>query len=60
MSITAKEAANSGITVKHFENNSDAGEYLLKQLQKGDTVLFKASRTMKLEEISKAVIERLG
>lgn len=49
----ADEAKKLGVkNVYEFENNNLAGEFLLKYLEKGDAVLFKASRGMRLEEIS--------
>ena len=49
----ADEAKKLGVkNVYEFENNTLAGEFLVKYLKKGDCVLFKASRGMKLEEIS--------
>ena len=49
----ADEAKKYNIkNVYEFEKNNDAGEFLAKYLVKDDCVLFKASRGMKLEEIS--------
>lgn len=49
----ADEAKKHGVeNVYEFENNELAGEFLAKYLKKGDCVLFKASRGMRLEEIS--------
>ena len=49
----ADEAKKLGTkNVYKFENNELAGEFLVEYLEKGDCVLFKASRGMKLEEIS--------
>lgn len=51
----AKEIANTAMgrieNVAYFENKADAVEYLNGTLLSGDTVLFKASRGMKFEEI---------
>lgn len=49
-----KGAIESGFSTERaasFENNTDALNYLLAILQKGDTVLIKGSRGMKMEEI---------
>jgi len=49
----ASEAQKRGITdILSFDNNKQATEYLIGEVKKYDTVLFKASRGMKLEEIS--------
>ncbi len=49
----ADEAKKRGITdILSFDNNALATEYLISEVKKDDTVLFKASRGMKLEEIS--------
>jgi len=56
----ADEAKRRGITdILSFDNNALATEYLLSEVKKDDTVLFKASRGMKLEEISNKVKEHL-
>ncbi len=41
--------------VKYFQNNSEALEYLQKNLAQGDIVLVKGSRGMKMEEIVKGL-----
>jgi UDP-N-acetylmuramoyl-tripeptide--D-alanyl-D-alanine ligase len=49
-----KGAIESGFSSERaasFENNTDALNYLLAILQKGDAVLIKGSRGMKMEEI---------
>lgn len=57
----ADEAKKRGITdILSFDNNVQATEYLINEVKKDDTVLFKASRGMKLEEISNKVKEHLG
>lgn len=50
--IADEAKKNSVKNVYEFENNKDAGEFLVKHLVQGDCVLFKASRGMRLEEIS--------
>lgn len=47
----AKEA-NPDCKVSTFDNNTDAASYLEGTLSAGDTVLFKGSRVMKMEEIA--------
>lgn len=51
----AKEIANTAMgrieNVAYFENKADAVAYLDENLLSGDTILFKASRGMKFEEI---------
>lgn len=48
----AEAARASGVTrVECFETNEEIADYLKKLLGRGDCVLFKASRTMKFEEI---------
>lgn len=47
-------ALNAGMPVKnmeHFKTNKDAADYLKRILRKGDVVLVKGSRAMKMEEI---------
>ena len=54
--IIADGAMERGFaTALNFENNGAAAEYLKDQIMNGDTVLFKASRSMKLEEIIEAL-----
>lgn len=48
--FTADKAENCKTHI--FESNSEAEEYLKKILKPGDTVLFKGSRVMKLEELA--------
>lgn len=45
-------AANTGCKVSIFDGNSDIIDYLESSLKSGDTVLFKGSRVMKMEEIA--------
>lgn len=42
---------------KHFGSREEMAEYLKDNIQKGDAVLFKGSRGMKLEEVYKLVCE---
>lgn len=49
----ADQARKKGaLDVSHFEDNEKAAEYILSEVCEKDTVLFKASRGMMLEEIS--------
>lgn len=47
----ALAAGASEASVLHFDNNSDAGKYLLEFVKPGDVLLVKGSRGMKMEEI---------
>lgn len=47
----AKELENSGIWVKSFANNEEVSRYILDNLDVGNTIFLKASRSMKFEEI---------
>lgn len=48
----ADSALKSGLkNVRNFTDKKELTEILINELQKGDTILFKASRGMKLEEI---------
>ncbi|MCI8775820.1 MAG: UDP-N-acetylmuramoyl-tripeptide--D-alanyl-D-alanine ligase [Oscillospiraceae bacterium] len=47
----AQKAAESGIDSEFTENKDELTNYLKSYIKPGDTVLFKASRGMKLEEI---------
>jgi len=56
----ADEAKKRGIIdIISFDNNIQATEYLISEVKKDDTVWFKASRGMKLEEISNGLKEHL-
>lgn len=56
----AEQARSKGILdIKSFDSNSAAADYLYSQIQTGDTVLFKGSRGMHLEEISQNLKKRL-
>ena len=47
--------AAEGIAALHFDNNAQLISQLPQLINKGDTVLVKASHSMKLEEISEAL-----
>ena len=56
---TAEGAEASGVKeVHHFENKDLLSDALLKELRAGDTVVFKASRGMKLEDVIKNIYDR--
>ena len=42
---------NSAEFVKNFENNDEVSKYIIDNVDAGTTIFFKASRTMKFEEI---------
>lgn len=44
-----------GLEVFHSENKQELTELLLKEIKSGDTVLFKGSRGMKMEEIAEKI-----
>ncbi len=44
-------AKNTTLETKEFENNSQCADYIKNNLEKGTTILLKASRSMKFEEI---------
>lgn len=46
-----KKASSMGVTARHFETKAELAEELKNVLREGDTVLFKASNSMKLEEV---------
>ena len=40
-----------------FENNDECANYIVKNIKKGSTILLKASRSMKFEQIIEKVSE---
>ena len=56
----AENAQAGGVEVASFQSNAEALEALLGLARAGDTVLVKASRSAKFEEISQGVQARLG
>lgn len=56
----ALEAANAGVPAQHYTDKAALADALKGQLRDGDTVLFKASRGMRLEEIVTAVFGTLN
>ncbi len=49
--ITCGTARDKGVTAYHFDTKDSLADALKNDLREGDTVLFKASRSMKLEEV---------
>lgn len=52
--------ADSGkpeISLRHFKDNSDALEYIKSIVKKGDYILIKGSRGMKMEQIAEGLLE---
>lgn len=58
INISAKE--NGVKNALHFENKEALSEKLIETLERGDTVIFKASRGMALEEVIHNVYDRWG
>lgn len=55
----ADSALKSGLkNVRNFTDKKELTEILVNELQKGDTILFKASRGMKLEEIFESIYKQ--
>ena len=44
-------ARNTTLKSIEFDNNEDCAKYILNNIQKGTTILLKASRSMKFEQI---------
>ncbi|HZK21013.1 MAG TPA: UDP-N-acetylmuramoyl-tripeptide--D-alanyl-D-alanine ligase [Oscillospiraceae bacterium] len=58
--LTAKEAKKHGCkSAENFMSKEKLSQSLINTLQKGDTVLFKASRGMKLEDVINRVYDEL-
>jgi len=51
----AKEISDINNNSINFETNTQAANYILKEIEKNSTLFLKASRTMKFEEISKMI-----
>ena len=49
--LTKKGAEENGAVAKSFVNKDELAEYLKSILKENDTILFKGSRSMKMEEI---------
>ena len=50
-------ARNTTLESVEFENNNDCADYIVKNVKKGSTILLKASRSMKFEQIIDRVSE---
>ncbi len=59
MRFAAEEAAFSGCKVYYF-TKQEAADFLAEQVQKGDSVLFKGSRGMRMEEVLDAFCAKRG
>ena len=46
-----KPLEDVGLFVKNFENNDEVSKYILANINAGNTIFLKASRSMKFEEI---------
>ena len=58
---TSQGAVNKNMkNVFHFNTKEDLTGKLLEILEKGDTVIFKGSRGMKLEDVIHSVYDRWG
>ena len=55
----ADSGLKSGIPkVQNFTDKAELTEILMNELQDGDTIIFKASRAMKLEEIFESIYKQ--
>lgn len=50
-------SGSSAISLKHFRSNSEALEYILSIAEKGDFILIKGSRGMKMEQIADGIMK---
>ena len=57
---TAQAVSNSNGYSRHFDNKQKLTDYLSSILKEGDTVLFKGSRGMKMEEIFNYIYENMA
>ena len=44
----------------HFDDKKELADYLLRNLQEGDAVIFKASRGIQMEEVIRMMEEGIG
>ena len=58
--FTAEEAAASGTEAYSFDDKEKIAEFLYENLSENDTVLFKGSRGMKMEDIFNSLYKKLG
>ena len=56
----AKAAAEKGCNAKSFDDKEKIAEFIYENLKSDDTLLFKGSRGMKMEEIFLSVYKKLG
>ena len=54
----ARAAEDSGRSISCFTDKAQLTEQLIKTLQEGDAILFKASRGLKLEEVIYSIYDR--
>jgi UDP-N-acetylmuramoyl-tripeptide--D-alanyl-D-alanine ligase len=54
--VAGANSRKEGMAV-HFEDNPTAATYLIEHIEDGDTLLFKGSRAMKLEEIIERILD---
>jgi UDP-N-acetylmuramoyl-tripeptide--D-alanyl-D-alanine ligase len=50
------DSGNNSITLCHFENNSDALNYISGIIKQGDYILIKGSRGMKMEQLAEGLL----
>jgi UDP-N-acetylmuramoyl-tripeptide--D-alanyl-D-alanine ligase len=56
----AKAAAEKGCNAKSFDDKEKIAEFICENLKDEDTLLFKGSRGMKMEEIFLSVYKKMG
>lgn len=49
--LISRKASSKGTFTQHFDTKEELAAYLKENMQEGDTVLFKASHSMKLEDV---------
>ncbi len=52
------DSGNSSINLRHFDNNSDALDYIIGIVKQGDYILIKGSRGMKMEQIAEGLLQQ--
>lgn len=57
ISRAVADSDNTAIQTCHFNNNSDALEYILNIVRQGDYILIKGSRGMKMEQIAEGLMQ---
>jgi UDP-N-acetylmuramyl pentapeptide synthase len=58
--VLGEEAASYGQKIRHAQTHEEAACILAEQLRKGDTLLIKGSRLMKLEIVMQKLVESLS